>query len=308
MLQNDEMQPKASVGSSEMMAPAAGLCAIVLLCASNFLPPSFAQKNVFLFILAVSLVSFLVPAAVFGIVNAKKANFLFAPPKKGTVKIVFSGAFLLVFTALLVRCVICSSGGTQQSSAGSLIAGMGYFEALFCYTLLPAVLEELLFRGIIFPLYEKRCGGLCAIVATSLLFAISHLSGVDFALYFLSGLILSVVAYITRSVFACIALHLINNITSFYLENSVFRIAAESKSGTLAIFLLALLVLVCLFWFLTVLEGVCRKRYLSASSDSFSAKKLFPDDTTKGQAVLRVVLSPFFWCAIVIYSIYISIA
>ncbi len=307
MLQNDEKKSKNPITASENVAPALGLCAIVILAASKFLPSGFAQENVFLFIAAVSVAAFALPSIVFAVIMRKKAEFLFSAPKKGTFGICFPSVLLLVFTALLSRCIICYINGTSDASAAALISGMDYFQALFCYTLLPAVLEELIFRGVVFPLYERSCGGLCAILASSLFFAMSHLSGGDFFLYLISGLILGGVAYITRSVFACMALHLINNITSFYLENSVFRIAAESKSGILAIFLLTALSLICLFWFLTELESVCRKRYLSAENDSFSAKKLLPDGISASLAFSKFLLSPFLWGAVVIFSIFISI-
>ena len=307
MLPNDDFSSKNPVISSENKAPLIGLCAIVILAASKFLPSELAQKNVFLFIVAVSFAAFALPAAVFATALRKKVGFLFSAPNKGTFRLCFSAAFMLVFSALLSRCVICYINGSSHAPAGTLLSGMGYFQALFCYTLLPAVLEELIFRGVVFPVYEKSCGGLCAILASALFFAMSHLSGEDFFLYFISGLILGAVVYITRSVFACMALHLVNNFASFYLENSVFRIAAESKSGILAIFLLTALTLICLFWFLTALETVCRKRYLASSGDSFCAKRLFCDDMSPGSAFLKVFLSPVLWCAVVIFSIYLII-
>lgn len=307
MLQNDEKNGGNPITASENAAPALGLCSIVLLAASKLLPYGLVQKNAFLFITAVSVIAFALPAVVFAVVFRKKSEFFFYAPRKKTAKICFPAVFLLIFTALLSRCVLCYINGAPAASASSLVSQMGYFEALFCYTLLPAVLEELVFRGVVFPLYERSCGGLCAIVSSSLFFAMSHLSGEDFILYFISGLILGGVVYITRSVFLGMILHLINNLTSFYLENSVFRITAESKSGILAIFLLTALSLVCLFWFLTELESVCRQRYLASEKDSFSAKRLFPDGISKSQAFLKAALSPFLWVAVVIFSIFISI-
>ncbi len=307
MLPNDEKKDTNPITASENVAPALGLCALVILAASKFLPPTLVGGKAFLFIVAVSVAAFALPSVIFAAAMRKKTEFLFSPPRKGTFGFCFPSMFLLISTALLLRCIICYINGASHAPAGTLISEMDYFGALFCYTLLPAILEEFIFRGVLFPLYERSCGGLCAILASSLFFAMSHLSGEDFLLYFVSGIILGSVAYITRSVFACMVLHLVNNTTSFYLENSVFQITAESKSGILAIFIMTVLSLVCLFWFLTELESVCRKRYLAAENDSFFAKKLFPGDITAGNSFFKVLLSPFLWVAVILFSIFISL-
>lgn len=74
----------------------------------------------------------------------------------------------------------------------------------------PAILEELVFRGVILNGY-KKLGALPAMLVTSLLFALIHGSLQQFVFPFLFGLILSFVALKTGSVVAPMIIHFINN-------------------------------------------------------------------------------------------------
>ncbi len=310
--------------NAEHKGAAVCFCCIALLVVSgaSLSKLSITGRGIFAAIFAISAIAFVLPSAAFAAFTRKHSLVLFSKPAKSSSKLLFSGSFLLVFTALLIQIITYRISDQPQTTLGALLSDNGYFYALLCYAILPAVLEELLFRGIAFSLYEKSCGGLGAVIGTSLFFAMSHLSGREFFLYLAAGIILGFVVYITRSVFVTIVLHLINNIFSFYLENSVFRITAENKSGILAIFLLSGLFLLCLFWFLTDVEAICRKRYLSSppmiakkedeKDPSFAGEeklcpRLFPPKTDAKTLFSRLFMSPFLWTSAIIFVIYISV-
>lgn len=303
--------------NAENKAPLLCLCVMALMLASGILMPLlFPDLSSVSVLTAVYFISFLLPAAVFAVVLRKNNVYNFSAPSRGTFKFTLSSTLLLVCAAILTKCIISYVTGGSASQASALLSDAGLFESLLCYTLLPAVLEELVFRGIAFSVYQRTCGGLGAILATSLFFAMSHFSVEEFLLYFVSGIILGTVVYITRSVYPAIILHLINNTVSYFLENAVFKIASESKSGVLAIFLVTAVTLVVLFWFLLELEGVCKKRYLISPDDEEYAKSdiheltptLLPHDGDIVTALLRMALSPVFLCSIVLFAVFAIVA
>ena len=309
---NDNGSFVSYIKDAENNAPFLCLCVMVLMLISGIviplLFPDFGSANTFI---TVYTLSFLLPAAVLGIIFRKKSVYNFSMPAKGTFKFSVSCAFLLVSAAILTKSITSFVTGSGSSDTIALLSDAGLFESLLCYTILPAILEETVFRGIAFSLYRKTCGGFGAIFATSLFFAMAHFSEKEFVSYFVSGIILGTVAYITRSVLPAIVLHLVNNTASFFLENAVFKIASETKSGILAIFLMTAATLIMLFWFLYELEGVCKKRYLSAhgkenkKEDAYEIQPtLLPCDGGIMTSLLRVSVSPPFCAAILLFIIF----
>ena len=114
--------------------------------------------------------------------------------------------------------------------AGSLPLPMDNFGWLILNIILlagvPAILEELIFRGVILNGY-KKLGAVPAMVITSLLFALIHGSVQQFVFPFLFGLILSFAALKTGSVLAPIIIHFVNNALVVILNyvNFSFEIA-----------------------------------------------------------------------------------
>jgi len=73
------------------------------------------------------------------------------------------------------------------------------------------VLEEFTFRGWIQQPLEAQCGAPCAIAISAALFALAHEMLLRVPLLLVSGLILGSVVYLTRSIWAGVAMHFANN-------------------------------------------------------------------------------------------------
>ncbi len=93
-------------------------------------------------------------------------------------------------------------------------------EALIVGALIPAVSEEILFRGFLFGNLIKRLKPGTTIFITALLFAIVHFNPVGFIPLLLIGSWLGFTAYYTRSVTIPIVLHFLNNAISVFLMYS----------------------------------------------------------------------------------------
>ena len=83
---------------------------------------------------------------------------------------------------------------------------------------LPAVFEELLFRGVIFTSFNKKYGVYLAIVISALLFGIYHMNWVQGINAFILGLALAYIYFKSNSLFVPIVFHFINNLISVLID------------------------------------------------------------------------------------------
>ena len=82
--------------------------------------------------------------------------------------------------------------------------------------LVPALGEELFFRGILQKLFQRNFNLRFAVVATSLCFAVAHQQPLSFIPLFFMGILLSYAKYWTGSLWAAILLHSIKTTVSHY--------------------------------------------------------------------------------------------
>ena len=100
----------------------------------------------------------------------------------------------------------------------------GGMSALIAFVLVPPVTEELVFRGWLLPMLQRRTGTPVALVWSSILFGVVHgeYGAILYATF--GGLILGAVALRTKSTLASIALHAGINATPLLLPVTLFRI------------------------------------------------------------------------------------
>ena len=103
------------------------------------------------------------------------------------------------------------------AAVGGGVAGMGFLPDLVLNCLLPAVLEEVFFRGLILSLLWKRMGG-GAIFLSALVFALAHGSVYQIPYAFVGGLFLSLAAVVSGSVAVPFLFHFLNNFLSLALQ------------------------------------------------------------------------------------------
>mgnify|MGYP001947234484 CR=1 FL=1 len=99
--------------------------------------------------------------------------------------------------------------------------------AVFTIGLVPALVEEFLFRGLILRGYE-RFGTAAAIVMTGILFGILHIQLMSIPSIILLGIIISYVVYRTNSIFAGVIYHFVHNtVTVFFLfiQNAIQKLS-----------------------------------------------------------------------------------
>ncbi len=174
----------------------------------------------------------------------------------------FSGAPVIIFGALMLilqSCVLKFGifrfgykidafqlyGSSFDVSAGSA-AELAAITA--AYAIIPAIVEEIMFRGVISR--EYRIGGPAfAAIFSSLFFAIIHFDAALFPVYFFAGLTLSAVRFVTDSLAASMAVHAAYNIFAVFLERYVWLMSSSPDSQILFWFILIALFLLCAFLF-----------------------------------------------------------
>ncbi len=103
--------------------------------------------------------------------------------------------------------------------------GTQLLAAVLAMGLVPAVVEEILFRGLILRGYEKF-GSRISIVMTGILFGILHLQLMTIPSIILLGIIISYVVYRTNSIYAGMIYHFVHNtitICFLFVQNALLK-------------------------------------------------------------------------------------
>ena len=82
--------------------------------------------------------------------------------------------------------------------------------------LLAPVTEELVLRGIIFPVARQKRGNLYAIIISSIFFALTHMNGIQLISGLFMGVIIGYAIVLTDNVYIGIIIHAVNNSFSFF--------------------------------------------------------------------------------------------
>lgn len=153
-----------------------------------------------------------------------------------------------------------------------MASGGGYFwlgVLIFC--LLPAIAEELIFRGIIQKSLSTKLNGVATIILTTIMFTLMHGALQQTVYQLLVGIMLSYLVCVGGSIIYSIILHFLNNF--FVLLFSTFDIVGYlsgentiyynifSKIFPFLLFLLGLVLVAILFWVLKYLRNKNFFRY-----------------------------------------------
>lgn len=168
--------------------------------------------------------------------------------------IIFSSLFLIT-TAYLLNVIF---GGIYPASNGftllaSFTAGVGEYSAsylylVFVYALFPAIVEELLFRGLIYSLLEKIGQDVAIVLSTvvSSLFAFT-LGGLPAAL--LCGFTYCFIRYTTKTLQSCMIVHFIFNLYALFLQPNLSKYFISSPNNLLLIIIVVIAWLIALSLF-----------------------------------------------------------
>ena len=225
------------------------LMTYVLLVVSRLLETVLLDRqNEYLGVILLQLLIFLIP----GLIYCKLRGSAFPDqlrlrlPRPAHVLLLVFATLTLIFGCLLIGAVTGGLSGSEQgfslyetfSAKGTSTAGEVIY-LLLAYALLPAVCEELVYRGILCAALEER-GLFCAVTYSALSFAMLHFDFANFPVYLFAGLLLCAVMYATRSLFAAVLLHLAYNVFGLFGQRAIGSFYAYAGSTKLFTFLLSL--------------------------------------------------------------------
>lgn len=300
----------------ENKTPLLPLIVILLMLGSKILIQRefFSKVNPYLLLSIVQFIVYVIPSIIFSfILKTKNKNaFKIRRSEKHTFSFRAVSFLLLITVIALSKFLYSYITGARDSTIDLYSGTENMLPVIVSSVLLPSVFEEIFIHGILFSLYEERCGSVGAILATSIIFSVIHFSPSEFFTYFFAAFVIGVVVSITKSIFSAIVFHFLNNFLCLYFEDSIFKVASESKGAVLAIFLLCILTLVLLSLVFSKLETIFTRLSLTDEqaafeSDTQSDVRLCAEDKSLCSSVISALLSPVFIVCIIIYVIYIAL-
>ena len=211
----------------------------------------------------VQLFIFAIPAAFY--LRVRNADLMdcacIRPVPLVTVPFVAAAAFTYFFTAAIILFVQSRFPEIFAGSVNTAItdSSASPFSAVMSYVLLPAIVEEFFFRSILVSDYS-RYGGPSAVIISALFFAMIHFSFVQFPLYFILGMILALMTYVTKSSFPAFFVHLANNAAVIYLGGKTGEFLRGTSSSIVLIFLLVVAFMVSFLSMLSAMEDIYERR------------------------------------------------
>ena len=146
-----------------------------------------------------------------------------------------------------------------------------FFLGVFIFALLPAIAEELIFRGIIQKSLSTKLNGFATIMLTTFMFVLMHGSLQQTIYQMLVGIMLSFIVCVGGSIVYAIILHFLNNlfvllfstfdIVGYLSANNTVYYNVFSQIFPFLLFLLGVVLVAILFWVLKYLRNKNFFRY-----------------------------------------------
>ena len=205
------------------------------------------RENEYYTVVILQLMIFLLPGAIWckyrgeGYMRGLRMRL----PRPNSYLLILSGTLLMISGGLLLSVLF---GGLESLSKNFSLydtfisKGNGTIPSntylFIAYAVIPAICEELIFRGILCHEYEKG-GVVRAIVFSSLFFAMLHFNPINILTYLFSGASLALVLYASRSLFAAVITHLLYNIFGLFGQRYMNTLYKITGSETFFIFIVA---------------------------------------------------------------------
>ena len=247
--------------------------------------------------IVLELVALFLPAAIYsrakGIGYSAKMNFAAFRPSR----IVFAVCALI---CCLCAAVLVAMGVDALGIAGrySLVdtyalslydAGISPALRAVAYAAVPAIAEEFLYRGVLVT--EFRCHGLFpAIFFPAVLFALGQFSLVKLPAFFLLGVMMSLVYYVTDSLPITVLTRMIFNVLVFYFEGAAWSLIQRRSNY---VFFMCL----CIVLFLTCLMLALSEAQRTLYTKGLDARPTPPEGMVESRLPVRflqTLLSPTF--------------
>lgn len=152
--------------------------------------------------------------------------------------------------------------GSGVSSVEVLGGFGGYVVTALLFAVVPAIVEEFVYRGVIYNGLQKSYSPIVAIILSSLVFSLMHFNIYQTIYQFIMGVILGTICYYTGSILYSIIFHLVNNllvVTLAYVAPNLFVVNNLSALVIVLIILGAICASAIIFGLFVLLKRLCKK-------------------------------------------------
>lgn len=261
------------------------------------------STNVFVAVGVIQLVALGLPCIIYYLLKGRKLSQpMYILPRTGPqITFIIFSALLFISGMLLIKFIYFVTGGGVASLVSfyedfsGTTENSGQLEIVLSLIIIPAVCEELFFRGIILSEYRKY-GTANAVIVSSVCFAMLHFSLENIFIYLFTGLLLGCVTAVSRSIVPSVALHLLSNTLSLYASDAFLRVTVVKNGAYFIGFLLVILTGVSLVLVLSRAESICYSYAEKPPTQSLPPKS--------ASHWARVFLSPTFIALTVLFLIF----
>lgn len=252
-----------------IVSPASlSLVSAVLLLVTRLLSDVlFAGDGIYLSVVVLQIIIFLLPAGVWTRLRGDGylTRIRMKPARPETLLLTVSAAVLLITGGLLLSMLfsgVRNLTGTfslyetlQTENNGGFTGPTVYL--ILAYAALPAICEEIVFRGILLTEYERH-GVSVSVLMSTLLFAALHFSFVGLPVYLFAGFVLALTAYLCRSVWGAVLAHFLYNLFGLFGQPYIRSFYEITGSTALFLFVLVFLLILSAAVFCGETARLCR--------------------------------------------------
>ena len=293
-----------------ILTPILVLVIFVIVTAVEFIPADAVgiNDNPYFSVVIIQLLTYAVPALFYVRLRGKELSGKLRLRLVKPSHILFltqAAVFMICGTVLISMLMYRIAPSAFESSALTGYAAFAmnrrFFDGVYlvvAFGILPAMTEEFVFRGIVLGEYQKD-GIVIASVISSAMFAMSHFSLVRFPAYFFSGIVLAIVAVVTRSLVASILVHAVNNAFVLLCEQYIINeVDKQNVSLTLLVIIVGAATLLSCMLMCFEANSICRKYSdNNVEPDYVPVKKDLIGRTTK------TFFSPTFLLLVIVYIV-----
>lgn len=292
---------KEKLKSPAITAPLLVIAILLIMQLSRFALGSLSEDtNVFVAVGVIQLIALGLPCIVYYLLKNKQLSqpiYGFSTRGPQILFVLFSALFFVCGTLLIKFFYILGGGGEAAvvNYYGDMVGSTentGTLIIVLSFVIIPALCEELFFRGIIFSEY-RNYGTSTAVIISAIAFAMLHFSLSNFFIYLFAGLLFGFVTAMTRSIIPAVALHLLSNYLSIFVSDAFLRITVVKNGAYFIGFLLVVLTCLTFILLMSRVETVC-----IGYSDNPPVETIPPKST---KHLREVVFSPTFILLILVF-------
>lgn len=205
---------------------------IIMVVVLKIFPTLIEAKNIWIFQSMASFFSFLLPMFLY--MWVKKIKFKDVIPLK---PLSLKNFLIIIFMSFTFQPILQLIGNITNiffkdkiSDIIYVFASLSYPKALFVTAIVPAITEELAFRGVILSGYKKT-SVLVGCLMSSLYFGIMHLTLTQVFYTIAAGVLFAYVVKITKSIYASIIMHFMLNGTQITIAHILTKILPEQTQS-----------------------------------------------------------------------------